>query len=207
MINPTEIKLHQKTRLLQVAFEDGAVFELPCEYLRVFSPAAEVRSAEHPATGKESVNLLAIEPQGQYAVRLVFDDGHDTGIYAWETLYSLGRDREDNWRRYLERLQTLGYQRQEPAVRRVRLLYFAWLATKLRRESEPVELPAEITDVASLLAWLGKRRQGVAPLFAEGLLRATVNKQFAESFTRLDEGDEIALVPTHPTPPPTPDLV
>lgn len=206
---PTEIKLHAKSRLLHIELVDGSVFELPCEYLRVFSRAAEVRTADRPIVGKEGVNILAIEPQGQYAVRLVFDDGHDTGIYSWDTLYSLGRDLERNWSGYLERLETIGYRRQEPDLgdKRVRLLYFSWLAKKLRKELEQAVVPAAVGDVEGLLRWLGQRRKGAAVLFAPGRLRVTVNKQFAEPFTRLHDGDEIALVPTSPTAPATPDLV
>ena len=115
-IHPTEIKLHQASRLLEVAFEDGARFQLPCEYLRVFSPSAEVRGHGPGSgvlvTGKENVNITAIEPVGNYAVRLVFDDGHSTGLYSWNILYDLGRDRESQWQDYLRRLAEVGYQRQ-----------------------------------------------------------------------------------------------
>ena len=115
-IHPTEIKLHQASRLLEVAFEDGACFQLPCEYLRVFSPSAEVRGHGPGSgvlvTGKENVNITAIEPVGNYAVRLVFDDGHSTGLYSWNILYDLGRDRESQWQDYLRRLAEVGYQRQ-----------------------------------------------------------------------------------------------
>ncbi len=97
---PTEINLHSKSRLLVIEFADGKRFELPCEYLRVFSRAKEVRTMEGPITGKEEVTITSIEPQGQYAVQLVFDDGHDTGIYSWETLYELGEMREENWQGY-----------------------------------------------------------------------------------------------------------
>ena len=83
--HPTEINLHSKSRILSIAFDDGARFELPCEYLRVFSRAAEERLLDQPATGKEGVNIERIEPQGQYAIRIVFDDGHDTGIYSWDS--------------------------------------------------------------------------------------------------------------------------
>ena len=99
---PIEINLHQKSRLLALRFSDGMSFELPCEYLRVFSTAAEVKASDSPVTGKESVNITKIEPQGQYAIRLVFDDGHDTGIYSWGTLYDLGKNYEANWQDYLK---------------------------------------------------------------------------------------------------------
>jgi DUF971 family protein/molybdopterin converting factor small subunit len=205
---PSEINLHQKSRILSIRFDDGRQFELPCEYLRVFSRAAEVRAMQHPVSGKEAVNITAIEPQGQYAVRLVFDDGHDTGIYSWDTLYELGDKQEANWQGYLERLRELGIERREASGRlRVKLLYFAYLVKKMRKESEEVELPERVKDVATLLDFLRKRRVGVAPLFEDDKVRVTINRQFAEPFTRLENGDEVALVPTSPVAPATPDLI
>jgi DUF971 family protein len=104
---PLEIKLRTCSRLLEVAFDDGTRYELPFEYLRVSSPSAEVKGhgpgQEVLVTGKENVGIRAVEPIGQYAVKLVFDDGHDTGLYTWKYLYELGRDRETLWSRYLER--------------------------------------------------------------------------------------------------------
>jgi DUF971 family protein len=104
---PTEIKLRGRSRLLEVAFADGSRFELPFEYLRVHSPSAEVKGhgpgQEVLVLGKENVGIRAIEPVGQYAVKLVFDDGHDTGLFTWKYLHELGRDRETLWARYLER--------------------------------------------------------------------------------------------------------
>lgn len=115
-LRPTEIKLHQSSRMLEVAFEDGARFQLPCEYLRVFSPSAEVRGhGPGPGvlvTGKEAVNISAIEPVGNYAVKLVFDDGHATGLYSWTVLHDLGLNQDSNWQDYLRRLAEVGYQRQ-----------------------------------------------------------------------------------------------
>jgi DUF971 family protein len=105
--NATEIRLRTKSRVLAVTFDDGSRFELPFEYLRVHSPSAEVRGhgpgQEVLVLGKENVQIRAVEPVGQYAVKLVFDDGHDTGLYSWKYLYELGRDREANWKRYEER--------------------------------------------------------------------------------------------------------
>lgn len=205
---PVEINLHQKSRLLTLRFSDGASFELPCEYLRVFSTAAEVKSSQTPVTGKEKVNIERIEPQGQYAIRLIFDDGHDTGIFSWETLYQLGLDQEKNWRDYLERLDALGYQRAEETdrERRVKLYYFSWLANKTGKESEEIVLPKSVATISDLLKLLRMRRPPLTPVFDESLLRPTINKQFAEFFTRLEDGDEVALVPNRPTPPATPDL-
>jgi len=105
---PIEIKLRRQSRLLAVSFDDGAHFDLPYEFLRVHSPSAEVKGhgpgQETLVTGKQEVGLRAIEPVGQYAVRLIFDDGHDSGLYSWKYLYELGRDRDALWHRYLERV-------------------------------------------------------------------------------------------------------
>ena len=103
----TEIRLRRAARLLEVSFADGSRFELPFEYLRVYSPSAEVKGhgpgQEVLVLGKENVGISAIEPVGQYAVKLIFDDGHDTGLYTWKYLHELGREREANWARYLAR--------------------------------------------------------------------------------------------------------
>ena len=117
---PTEIKLHRQSRFLDLAFDDGSHFALPCEYLRVYSPSAETRG-HTPAqakleTGKETVNIVAMEPVGSYAVKLVFDDGHDSGLYDWKYLYNLGRYQDPLWQAYLEKLAEIGYQRQEPEL-------------------------------------------------------------------------------------------
>jgi DUF971 family protein len=109
---PAEIKLRTASRVLEVSFADGSRFQLPFEYLRVHSPSAEVKGhgpgQEVLVLGKESVGVRVVEPVGQYAVKLVFDDGHDTGLYTWKYLYELGRDREANWSRYLARKAAAG---------------------------------------------------------------------------------------------------
>jgi len=117
---PTEITLHQASRILEVGFSDGSTFRLPCEFLRVYSPSAEVRGhgpgQEVLQVGKREVGISAVEPVGTYALKLVFSDGHDTGLYSWDYLYELGRDHDALWRRYLERLQAAGASRDaEPA--------------------------------------------------------------------------------------------
>jgi DUF971 family protein len=113
---PTDINLHQQSRVLEISFDDGSKFELPCEYLRVYSPSAEVRGhgpgEEILQLGKEEVNITAIEPVGNYAIQLEFDDGHNTGIYSWDTLYVLGRDQEEMWAEYLDRLEKAGHKRK-----------------------------------------------------------------------------------------------
>jgi len=118
---PTGIKLLRETRLLEVRYADGSQYTLPCEYLRVFSPSAEVRGhgLEEPVLvpGKSQVNIAEIKPVGRYAVRLVFDDGHDSGLYSWEVLQALGRDQASNWARYLERLAEHGMSREKDVVK------------------------------------------------------------------------------------------
>jgi DUF971 family protein len=115
MPRPTEINLHQQSRVLDVAFDDGRKYSLPCEYLRVFSPSAEVRGhgpgQEVLQAGKSQVNIDAIEPVGVYAVKFVFSDGHDTGIYSWDYLRDLGEKQDSNWKSYLARLQQAGKSR------------------------------------------------------------------------------------------------
>lgn len=112
---PTEITLHQASRVLEVAFEDGKRFSLPCEYLRVYSPSAEVRGhgpgQEVLQVGKRDVGIKAVEPVGSYAVKLVFTDGHDTGLYSWQTLYDLGEHQEAYWQDYLDRMAKAGASR------------------------------------------------------------------------------------------------
>jgi DUF971 family protein len=116
---PTEIRLQKKSRQIVIAFDDGNRFELPFEYLRVHSPSAEV-IGHGPGqgtlqTGKENVQVTAIEPVGHYAVRLIFDDGHDTGLYSWQYLYELGTQQDSKWQAYLDQLKAAGYARQPPA--------------------------------------------------------------------------------------------
>jgi len=115
-VRPTEIKLHQKSRLLEVTFDDGSHYKLSCEYLRAYSPSAEVRGhgpgQEILQVGKEKVNITDIEPVGSYAVCLHFDDGHATGIYAWEYLHDLGVNQDENMKRYLDRLAAAGHKRK-----------------------------------------------------------------------------------------------
>lgn len=111
---PNTLKLQTKSRLLEISFEDQ-VFLLPCEYLRVHSPSAEVQGhgpgQEVLQTGKEDVNIVAIEPVGNYAVRLIFSDAHNSGLYSWDYLYELGSERQQKWHHYLNRLDKAQYSR------------------------------------------------------------------------------------------------
>jgi DUF971 family protein len=119
---PTEIKLHQKSRVLEITFADGATFRLPCEFLRVYSPSAEVRGhgpgQEVLQTGKKDVEISRIEPVGQYAVQLHFSDGHDTGIYSWDLLYDYGVRQDEMWQHYLKRMQEAGASRETSTAKK-----------------------------------------------------------------------------------------
>ena len=119
--HPVDIKVHQQSRFLDIAFDDGAHFALPCEYLRVYSPSAETRG-HSPATaklekGKEMVTITRLEPVGNYAVKIYFDDGHNSGLYDWKYLYNLGKFQDQLWQAYLEKLASIGYQRVEPELK------------------------------------------------------------------------------------------
>lgn len=120
-LQPAGLQLRRKARLLQVSYADGTSYELPCEYLRVFSPSAEVRGhgllEPMLVPGKREVNIARIEPVGHYAVRLVFDDGHDTGLYSWEVLEDLGRNQAQYWARYQERMSAMGMSRDCDVVK------------------------------------------------------------------------------------------
>jgi DUF971 family protein len=112
---PTDIRLHRASHVLEVAFDTGETFLLPCEYLRVHSPSAEVMG-HGPGqrvlqVGKRNVNIDAINPVGNYAVQLSFDDGHQTGLYSWDVLYDLGRHQAENWDRYLAEIEAAGASR------------------------------------------------------------------------------------------------
>lgn len=117
---PTEIRLHQKSGILDISFSDGKAFQFPCEFLRVHSPSAEV-SGHGPGqevlqTGKRMVNIKKIEPVGNYAIQLNFTDGHNTGLYSWDLLYNYGLNQDKMWQRYLHRMEEAGASR-EPEIK------------------------------------------------------------------------------------------
>jgi DUF971 family protein len=115
---PTEIKLHQLSAILEISFDDGKTFKLPCEYLRVYTPSAEALGhapgQEVLQVGKEGVTINEIKPVGNYAISPVFSDDHSTGIYTWDLLYLLGSEYEALWADYLFRLNAAGHKRQPP---------------------------------------------------------------------------------------------
>ncbi len=116
---PTEIKLHQKSRVLDIAFSDGKTFHFSCEFLRVHSPSAEVcghgPGQEVLQTGKKTVNIKHIEPVGNYAIQLNFTDGHNTGLYSWDLLYNYGLNQDKMWQHYLQRIEAAGESREPEA--------------------------------------------------------------------------------------------
>jgi DUF971 family protein len=118
---PSDLKLRQRSRLLELRYADGSVHELPFEYLRVFSPSAEVwghgQAEPNLVGGKRNVGVIAAEPIGQYAIRLRFDDGHDTGLYSWDVLHDLATNRDAYWATYLQRLQALNMSRDSDIVK------------------------------------------------------------------------------------------
>ncbi len=115
---PVEIKLHQVSALLEIGFDNGRTFKLPCEYLRVYTPSAEAlghgQGQEILQTGKENVTITELKPVGNYAIQPIFSDGHGTGIYSWDLLYKLGNDYDELWADYLHRLEQAGITRQQP---------------------------------------------------------------------------------------------
>ena len=200
-ISPTEINLHQKSRLLEIAYSDGFHFKYPCEYLRVFSTAAEVKVMSKPVHGKQRVNISMLDPQGTYALKIAFDDGHDTGIYSWGTLYELGKNYESNWQGYLNRLEKHGLSRGDARVTdaegkvTIKLLYFIELARIAGKNEEEVEVPESVINVETLLNWMQKRGERWKEPFQANRLQVTVNKQFSEPYTLIEHGDEVAFVP------------
>ena len=117
--NPTEITLHKKSCVLEIAFDDGSRFQLPTEFLRVYSPSAEVRGhgkgQETLQTGKRDVAILALDPVGSYGIKPTFSDGHDSGIFSWDVLYYLGANQSELWADYLQRLAAAGANRETSA--------------------------------------------------------------------------------------------
>ena len=198
---PTEINLHQKSRLLEIAFSDGFRFNYPCEYLRVYSTSAEVKVMDKPVHGKERVNISQLEPQGTYAIRIHFDDGHDTGIFSWGTLYELGLNYQQRWQDYLDKLEQFGLTRGEGRATdkdgkvTIKILYFIQLAKISGKDEEEIVLPDSVTNAETLLAWLRKRGPSWNEPFADDKVQVTVNRQFAEPYTLIEHGDEVAVVP------------
>ena len=179
---PTEIKLHSKSQLLEISFADGKNFKLPSEYLRTHAKSAEIETSDKPVFGKADIKLEKIDPQGNYALRLYFDDGYDSGIFSWDTFYELGNNYDANWENYLAQLNKYNLQR-EPANKSkegeasIRLMFFMTNMLKVtRKETEELVLPASIRDVEKLLKLLRIRGPEWERMFTEGAVQTTVNK-------------------------------
>ena len=154
--HPTEIKLHQKSRLLEISFDSGENFKLSCEYLRTHAKSAEIETSDIPVAGKADVNIEKIEQQGTYALRSYFDDGYSTGIFSWDTLFDLGKNHDEYWKKYLEELAKHNLKRQagekaEGGKIKITVLYFMTNLLKVtRRESEEMEIPNTIDTIEKL---------------------------------------------------------
>jgi len=198
---PTVIKLHQKSRFLEIGFSDGTSFNCPCEYLRVFSPSAEVRATDEPVDGKAMVNITAVEPMGSYSVCLVFDDGHNTGIYSWETLHDLGSHYEKNWDNYLSRLKEYGLNRGDEngalltQAKTVQLHYRGSLVDTLNTSAETVTLPISITNVSTLLQWLRAKGENWSTAFADDDVQVMINKRIVDLEEPIESDNEITFMP------------
>ncbi|GMR06827.1 MAG: hypothetical protein BMS9Abin25_1455 [Gammaproteobacteria bacterium] len=189
---PTGIKLHKKSRYLEITYPNGDAYNLPCEYLRVFSPAAEEkvnRAMGNVSKGKEDVNINAINPVGSYALQIIFDDGHETGIYSWARLYEMAINLKSDW----EDRGRIEPDEVEQGERTITILYFATLAKRLGLESEMISLPDEVVTIDDLIPWLMTRRGEWKKALA-GTLKITVNRRFVGMADMICDGDEIALV-------------
>ncbi|WP_025769654.1 gamma-butyrobetaine hydroxylase-like domain-containing protein [Thioalkalivibrio sp. HK1] len=206
---PKEIRLDRKRRILSIEFADATGYELPFEYLRIFSPADDTGpglrhrgSGIDLLVGKENVMIESVEPVGGYAVRLRFDDGHDTGVYSFDTLCRLGRDRDRNQAHYLDQLERAGHSRPrtwdtpEDDWVEIKILYFATVAEALDRLSEEILLPDGIHTVDALLEWLRERGDPWTSVLHPDRVQVSVNRRFSLLATRLLDGDEVAITPS-----------
>lgn len=195
-ITPTHIAVHQQSRQFEIHFNDGSEFSLPIEYLRVFSPSAEARVARQRGDlirGKQQVNILKVEPMGAYAVRLVFDDGHDSGVYSWTTLKQLGDEYETNWQQYQQSLTAMAQQSNAQPV--IKVLLFMTLAERLGMDNFELELASESETVGEVIERLQARGDDWRENLDAKRLTITVNKQFADAQQIVFDGDEVAFVP------------
>ena len=195
-----KIKLHQKSRLLELSYASGENFKLPCEYLRTHGKSAELVTNEIPVANQANVNIEKIEMQGNYALRIYFDDGYDSSGFSWGSLYELAVNYEANWKAYLAALKKHGLSRDtsknNDTEARINVLYFMRSLLKVtRKEEEALELKLEQATVGGLLELLRKRGKDWIEPFDDKAVQVTVNKHFAELFTRLETGDEVAIVP------------
>lgn len=166
---PVEIKLHQQSRRLEIAFSDGARFTFSFEFLRIMSPSAEVRGhgpgQETLQTGKREVEISALEPVGNYALQPVFSDGHATGIYSWDYLYGIGEDQDALWADYRKRLAAAGASRDAAAVAPAAASAKPHQAIAVSKNG-PAGLTKPMTNPAATAAVTAAATPGAAPAFA-----------------------------------------
>ena len=193
---PTGIRLHKKSRYLEIIYGNGDRYNLPFEYLRVFSPAAEEKTkhpSSRPGSEKKEVNISAITPLGSYALQIAFDDGHETGIYSWARLYDMAINLQRDWEDREAALESADLKDDdETGERTITILYFAALADRLGLDSETITLPEEIMTIGDLIPWLMTRRGEWGRALA-GKLKITVNRLSVGLQDRIRDDDEIAL--------------
>jgi DUF971 family protein/molybdopterin converting factor small subunit len=190
---PTGIKLHKVSRYLEISYASGEKFNLPCEYLRAFSPAVDEKGSREMAnkiTVRKDVSISAINPVGSYAIQIVFDDGHETGIYSWARLYDMALNVKSDWE---DRDKAASEKhKHEQGERTITILYFAELENWLGLESETITLAEEVKTIDDLIPWLMTRRGEWEDALA-GTLKITVNRKFVGMADLIVDGDEIAL--------------
>lgn len=190
---PTGIKLHKKSRYLEIIYPEGDVFKLPCEYLRLFSPTAEEkisRSKVSHAKARHDVNISAINPVGSYALQIVFDDGRETGIYSWSRLYDMAMNLKKDWEDRSPSLTDV--TKNKEAKRTITIFYLSVLAKRLGLENETITLAEDIATIDDLIPWLMTRR-GEWKRALAGTLKITMNHRFVRMTDLISDGDEVAL--------------
>ncbi len=194
---PTEINLNCGSQELNIKFDDGTHFKYPCEYLRIFSPAAEIKAAREKVefvTVKQDINIERISPIGGYAIQFLFNDNHDTVIYLWKTLYELGVNQEENWNNYVQQIKAKK-KAQVFGERKIEILYFATLAQIIDQQHESLVLSDKIRIVNDLLSLLSERGELWEQQLDPNNIEVTINNQFVQVNHIIQDGDEIALTP------------
>lgn len=190
---PAGIRIHKGSRYLEINYASGESFNLPCEYLRAFSPAAEEKVSSEMGNdfpARQKVNIRAINPVGSYAIQIVFDDGHETGIYSWARLYDMALNLKSDWE---DRDQTVSEKHGHvQGERTITILYLTALEKWLGLESETITLAEDVKTIDDLIPWLMTRRGEWEDALA-GTLKITVNRQFVGMSDLIVDGDEIAL--------------
>ena len=193
---PTGIRLHKKSRYLEIIYGNGDRYNLPFEYLWVFSPAADKKTnapSSQPGSEKKDVNISAITPLGSYALQIAFDDGQETGIYSWARLYDMAINLQRDWEdREIAASSDATADDDNTGERTITILYYNALANRLGLDSETITLPKEIVTIGDLIPWLMTRRGEWGEALAEKL-KITVHRLAVGLQDRIRDDDEIAL--------------